>query len=137
VKALVAICTLGLSIYATALASAELGSLTNYYHDCPASRGPHAGYLRKVITRALRGDEAAMHSVIMHKGIFSTGDNEGYSEVPRVLLRTLGDDRYADFVTRQSRDVQELALALYPKQDAVFERKFLKTAKLYREQYSR
>jgi hypothetical protein len=40
-----------------------------------------------------------MRSVIMHTGMFSTGDNEGYSEVPEALLRTLGDVRYAAFVS--------------------------------------
>jgi hypothetical protein len=43
-----------------------------------------------------------MRCVLMHKGIFSTGDNEGCSEVPEALLRTLGDIRYANFVSSQS-----------------------------------
>jgi hypothetical protein len=53
--------------------SFDLGLLTNYYHDCPASRGPHAAYVRKVLRRALAGDHAAMRTVIMlHDGLFST-----------------------------------------------------------------
>jgi len=57
--------------------SFDLGLLSNYYHDCPASRGPHAAYVRKVLRRALARDHAAMRTVIMHDGLFSTGDNEG------------------------------------------------------------
>ena len=93
---------LTLSSYTAVAASSDLGLLANYYHDCPASHGPHATHLQSVIRRALRGDKAAMRSVIMHKGIFSTGDNEGYTEVPEALLRTLGDIRYANFVSSQS-----------------------------------
>jgi hypothetical protein len=78
-----------------------------------------------------------MRRVIMHEGVFSTGDNEGFSEVPQALLRTLGDDRYAAFVLRQPRTIQELALAVYPEQIHAFQRKFPKTAKLYRERFSR
>ena len=78
-----------------------------------------------------------MRLVIAHEGIFSTGDNEGYSEVPQALLRTLGDDRYAGFVVRQSRNVQQLALSVYPDQIPSFERRFPKTARLYHERLSR
>jgi hypothetical protein len=78
-----------------------------------------------------------MRLVIMHGGIFSTGDNEGYSEVPQALLRTLGDARYAGFITRQSREVQHAALALSPDQISSFEQRFPKTAKLYHERFSR
>jgi hypothetical protein len=69
-----------------------------------------------------------MRCVIMHEGVFSTGDNEGYSEVPQALLRTLGDARYAAFISRQPRDVQGLALAVCPEHIPGFERKFPKTA---------
>jgi hypothetical protein len=86
---------------ATPSESRGLGLLTNYYHDCPARRGPQADYVRSVIKHALRGDHAAMRSIIMHNGPFSSGDNEGYSEVPQALLRTLGDNRYAAFVISQ------------------------------------
>jgi hypothetical protein len=137
VKARLAILILAASSYTAVGASSELGLLTNYYHDCPASHGPQASYLRAVITRALHGDEAAMCRVIMHEGVFSTVDNEGYSEVPQALLRTLGDDRYSGFVTRQPRNVQELALALYPEQIRSFEQRFAKTAKLYHDRFSR
>jgi hypothetical protein len=136
VKALLAICALGLAVVAEA-SSDDLGLLRNYYHDCPASRGPHAAELRRVIHRALSGDHPAMRLVIMHEGIFSTGDNEGYSEVPQALLRTLGDARYAAFVTRQSRHVQTAALSLFPDQISAFERRCPKTAKVYHERFSR
>jgi hypothetical protein len=135
VKALLAICTLALSSFAAVATSPDLGLLTNYYHDCPASRGSQATYLQSVIRRALRGDASAMRRVIMHEGLFTTGDNEGYSEVPQALLRTLGDDRYAAFVIRQPRDLQELALAVYPEHIRGFERSFPKTAKLYHERF--
>ena len=105
--------------------------LGSYYHDCPASRGPHAAYVRDTLKRALAGDHAAMRTVIMHEGLFSTGDNEAYSEVPQALLRTLGDARYAAFVIRQSRPVQTAALTLFPEQIVGFERTFPKTATLY------
>ena len=117
------------------LASSDLGALTNYYHDCPASRGPHAAYVRDTLKRALAGDHAAMHTVIMHEGLFSTGDNEAYSEVPQALLRTLGDTRYTDFVVHQSPHVQQAALALFPEQIAGFARRFPQTAKLYHERF--
>jgi hypothetical protein len=107
-----------------------LDLLTNYYHDCPAREGPRAAQLRSVIRRALRGDTAAMRLLITHGDIFSTVDNEGYTEVPQALLRTLGDDRYVAFVIRQPRHVQEQALNVYPKQIPEFERRFPKTAKL-------
>jgi len=137
VKAFLAICSLTLSSYGAVVGSADLGPLTNYYHDCPASRGPQAAHLRNVISSALRGDEAAMRSVIMHEGIFSTGDNEGYGEAPQGLLLTLGDDRYAAFVTRQSHDVRQMALAVYPEQIHGFARRFPKTARLYHERFRR
>jgi hypothetical protein len=137
VKALLAICALAISSYVAVAAPPELGALTNYYHDCPASVGARAGYLRTTIRRALRGDNAAMRLVIIHRGVFSTGDNEGYSEVPQALLNTLGDDHYAEFVIRQPREVQELALAVYPQQIPGFERRFPKTAKLYHERFGR
>jgi hypothetical protein len=116
--------------------SSDLGRLRNYYSDCPASRGPHAAYVRKVLGRALAGEHSAMRTVILHAGLFSTGSNEGYSEVPEALLRTLGDDRYAAFVARQPREVQTLALAVYPEQIPRFESRFPKTAKLYHERFS-
>ena len=105
---------LTLSSHAAVTASSDLGLLANYYNDCPASHGPHATHLQSMIRRALRGDEAAMRFVIMHKGIFSTGDNEGYTEVPEALLRTLGDVRYAAFVSSQSAEVRNAALGLLP-----------------------
>ena len=74
-KAFLQVFALTFSSYTLVAASSDLGLLVNYYHDCPASRGPQAAYLKSVIRRALRGDESAMRSVIMHKGIFSTGDN--------------------------------------------------------------
>ena len=114
-------------------AASDLGLLANYYQDCPASHGPHAAYLRSVIRRALRGDEAAMRSVIMHKGIFSTGDNEGYSEVPDALLRTLRDIRYAAFVGSQPADVRDAALGLVAAHTQKFARAYPRTAKLYQE----
>ena len=107
------------------------GLLANYYQDCPASHGPHAAYLQSVIRRALRGDEAAMRLLIMHKGIFSTGDNEGFSEVPEALLRTLGDVRYAAFVTTQSAEVRDAALGLLFAHTQDFARTYPRTAKLY------
>jgi hypothetical protein len=73
----------------------------------------------------------------MHQGLFSTGDNEGYSEVPQALLRTLGDDRYAAFVIRQPRDVQEAALFVDRGQIRAFEQRFPKTARLYHERFPR
>ena len=120
-----------LSSHAALAASSGLRLLANYYHDWPASRGPHAAHLRSVIRHALRGDEAAMRSVIMHKGIFSTGDNEGYSEVPDALLRTLGDVRYAAFVSSQSADVRGAALGLLAAHRHDFARAYPRTAKLY------
>ena len=136
-KAVLAICALAFSSYVAVAAPLDLGPLTNYYHDCPASVSPQAGYLRTIIRRALRGDNAAMRLVIMHRGVFSTVDNEGYSEVPQALLRTVGDDRYAAFVIRQPPDVHELALNVFPEQIAGFEHKFPKTAKLYHERFGR
>ena len=119
------------SSYAAVAEVLDLGLLANYYHDCPASHGPDATYLRSVIRRALRGDEAAMRSVIMHKGIFSTGDNEGYSEVPEALLRTVGDVRYAAFVTSQSAEARHAALGPLPAHTQDFTRTYPRTAKLY------
>ena len=136
-KTPLAIFALTLSSYAAVAGSSELGLLANYYHDCPASRGPQAAYLRGVITRALSGDHAAMRCVIMHRGIFSTGDNEGYTEVSEALLRTLGDTRYASFVVHQPRHVQQAALAVYPDQISGFDRRFPRTAKLYHERFGR
>jgi hypothetical protein len=114
-----------------------LGLLTNYYGDCPARNGPAAEHLQSTIRHAIKGDYTAMRLVIMHAGMFSTGDNEGCSEVPQALLRTLGDARYADFITRQPRDVQQAALAVFPEEISAFERRFPKTAKLYHERFSR
>jgi hypothetical protein len=65
-----------------------------------------------IAEQRVAGDEAAMRSVIVHKGIFSTGDNEGYREAPEALLRTLGDVRYAAFVSSQSSEVRDAALGL-------------------------
>ena len=131
VKAFLSIFALMLNSHAALAALSDLGLLANYYHDCPASRGPHATYLRSVIRHALRGDETAMRSVIMHKGIFSTGDNEGYSEVPDALLRTLGDIRYAAFVGSQPADVRDAALGLVAAHTQKFARAYPRTAKLY------
>ena len=122
-----------LNSHAALAALSDLGLLANYYHDYPASRGPHATYLRSVIRHALRGDETAMRSVIMHKGIFSTGDNEGYSEVPDALLRTLGDIRYAAFVGSQPADVRDAALGLVAAHTQKLARAYPRTAKLYQE----
>ena len=130
-KALLPVLALTLSGYAAVAASSDFGLLANYCHDCPASHGPHTTYLQSVIRRALRGDEAAMRCVIMHKGIFSTGDNEGYSEVPEALLRTLGDVRYANFVSSQSAEVRDAALGLLPAHTVRFSRTYRRTAKLY------
>ena len=132
-KAFLSIFALMLNSHAALEALSDLGLLANYYHDCPASRGPHATYLRSVIRHALRGDETAMRSVIMHKGIFSTGDNEGYSEVPDALLRTLGDIRYAAFVGSQPADVRDAALGLVAAHTQKFARAYPRTAKLYQE----
>jgi len=74
-----------------------------------------------------------MRCVIMHKGIFSTGDNEGYSEVPDALLRTLGDIRYAAFVGSQPADVRDAALGLVAAHTQKFARAYPRTAKLYQE----
>jgi hypothetical protein len=131
VKALLPMFALALSSYAAVAASSDLGLLANYYHDCPASHGSHATHLQSVIRRALRGEEAAMRFVIMHKGIFSTGDNEGYTEVPEALLRTLGDVRYAAFVSSQSAEVRNAALGLLPAYTQHFGRTYPRTAKLY------
>jgi hypothetical protein len=122
---------------ATPSESRGLGLLTNYYHDCPARRGPQAEYVRSTIKRALHGEHAAMRSVIMHNGPLSTGDNEGYSEVPHALLRTLGDSRYAAFVISQRRDVQDAALDPFLDQIPSFARKFPKTSSLYHARFSR
>ena len=130
-------CVFALSGSATVASGSDLGMLANYYHDCPASRGSHAAYVRAVVTRAIAGDHVGMRTVIMHQGLFSTGDNEGYTDVPQALLRALGDDRYAAFVTRQPRYVQELALAVCPEQIPAFERRFPKTAKLYHDRFSK
>ena len=132
-KAFLSIFALMLNSHAALAALSDLGLLANYYHDCPASRGPHATYLRSVIRHALRGDETAMRSVIMHKGIFSTGDNEGYSEVPDALLRTLGDIRYAAFVGSQPADVRDAALGLVAAHTQKLARAYPRTAKLYQE----
>ena len=78
-----------------------------------------------------------MRTVIMHRGPFSTGDNEAYSEVPQALLRVLGDSRYAAFVIQQPRDIQALALSVYPEQIPAFERRFPKTARLYHARFPR
>lgn len=129
-KALWPVVALTFSSCVAVAASSDLGLLANYYHDCPASQGPRAAHLRSVIRRALRGDEAAMRSVILHKGIFSTGDTEGYSEVPEALLRTIGDVRYAAFVTRQSAEVRDAALSL-PAHTQAFARMYPRTTKLY------
>ena len=115
----------------------KLGLLTNYYGDCPARYGPHSAELRGTIREGLRGDAEAMRLLIIHEGIYSTGDNEGYSEVPQALLRTLGDVRYSSFLIREPAEVQQLALLVYPEQIPEFKRKFPKTAKLYHERFSR
>lgn len=81
-KVLLLIALVSSSCAAAAL-PADLGLLTKYYHDCPASHGRQVSYLRAMIKRAQRGDYAAMRRVITHEGVFSTGDNEGYSEVPQ------------------------------------------------------
>jgi hypothetical protein len=135
-KVILVIWSLLMSVCVAEHSSEDLGLLANYYRDCPASHGARSTYLRAVIRRALSGDEAAMRGVILHEGIFSTGDNEGYSEVPKALLLTVADDRYADFVARQPRDVQEIALAIYPQQIPAFERRFPRVAKLYRKRFS-
>ena len=122
---------LALSSYAAVAASSDLGLLANYYHDCPASHGSHATHLQSVIKHALRGDEVAMRCVLLHKGIFSSGDNEGYTEVPEALLRTLGDVRYAAFVTSQSTEVRDAALGLLPAPTQDFARTYPRTVKLY------
>jgi len=72
-----------------------------------------------------------MRSVILLTGMFSTGDNEGYSEVPEALLRTLGDVRCAAFVTSQSTEVRDAALGLLPAPTQDFARTYPRTAKLY------
>ncbi len=72
-----------------------------------------------------------MRLLIMHKGIFSTGDNEGFSEVPEALLRTVGDVRYAAFVTAQSAEVRDAALGSLPTHTQDFPRTYPRTAKLY------
>ena len=127
-----------LALSCTAQASPEdLGRLTNYYHDCPARHGARSAELRHVIRRALAGDHAAMRQVIAHEGIFSTSDNEGYSEVAQALLRTLGDDPYSAFVAGQSHQMQRLALSVYPDQIPAFDRRFPKTAKLYHARFVR
>ena len=131
-KVLLPVFLLTFSSYTAVAAPSDLGLLANYYHDCPARQGPDAAHLRTVIRRALRGDEAAMRFVILHKGIFSTGDNEGYSEVPEALLRTLGDVRYAAFVTSQSAEVRDAALGLVSAHTQGFARTYPRTAKLYR-----
>ncbi len=131
VKAFLPMFALALSSYAAVAASSDLGLLANYYHDCPASHGSHATHLQSVIKRALRGDEVAMRCVLLHKGIFSTGDNEGYSEVPEALLRTLGDIRYANFVNSQSAEVRGAALGSLPAHMQDFARAYPRTAKLY------
>ena len=130
-KALVAIFALALTASAVEASSGDLGLFAGYYHDCPASRTARAKQLRAVIGRALRGEHDAMRSVIMHDGIFFTGDNEGYSEVPEALLRTLGDVRYAAFVAGQSAEVRNAALALLPAHTQDFARTYPRTAKLY------
>ena len=136
-KALLAIYAFGLCSYSAAAPSQNLGLLANYYQDCPGRDGKRAAELRRVIRRALAGDHAAMRRVIAHKGLFSTGDNEAFTDVPQALLRTVGDDRYSAFVRRQSHQMQELALALYPEQIPAFARRFPKTAKLYHDRFSR
>ena len=78
-----------------------------------------------------------MRQVIAHEGIFSTGDNEEYSEVPQALLLTLGDDPYSAFVACQPHQMQRLALSVYPEQVLAFHRRFPKTAQLYHERFPR
>lgn len=117
--------------------SEDLGLLTSYYHDCPAGDGPHAAELRHVIRLALGGDAAAMRLLLLHGGIFSTGDNEGYAEVPQALLRTLGDSRYARFIVHQPPDVQQRALDLFPGKIPSFGRRYPKTAELLHDRPSR
>jgi len=131
VKIPVAVFALTVTSYAAVAASSAVGLLADYYHDCPASRGPQAAYLRSVIIRALSGDHAAMRSVIMNRGVFSTGDNEGYSEVPEALLRTLGDSRYAAFVASQPPSVRDAALSHLPGHSREFARTYPRTATLY------
>ena len=75
--------------------------------------------------------DGAMRLLIMHKGIFSTGDNEAYTEVPEALLRTLGDVRYAAFVRSQSAEVRDAALDLVAADTQNFARAYPRTAKLY------
>jgi hypothetical protein len=135
-RALFIITMLALTTFA-ASSRQDLGLLTNYYHDCPASHGSHADELRRVVGLALGGDAAAMRLLLLHDGIFSTVDNEGYSEVPQALLRTLGDSRYATFIVHQPPDVQQRALDLYPQQIPGFQRRFPKTAKLLHDRTSR
>ena len=78
-----------------------------------------------------------MRLLLLHDGIFSTVDNEGYSEVPQALLRTLGDERYAKFIVHQSSDVRQRALDVYPAQFTGFERRFPQTAELLHDRPSR
>jgi len=75
--------------------------------------------------------DGAMRLLIMHKGIFSTGDNEAYTEVPEALLRTLGDVRYSAFVISQSAEVRNAALVILPAHTQHFGRTYPRTAKLY------
>lgn len=70
------------------------------------------------------------HLPAWHKGIF-TGNNEGYSEVPDALLRTIGDVRYAAFVATQSAQVRQAALSLLRAHTQDFARTYPRTKKLY------
>ena len=116
----------------------DLGPLAGYYrYDCAGARGPQRDRVREVFRRALAGEHAALRLVFTDRGTFGSGDNEAYSELPQLFLRTLGDERYASFVANQPAAVQESALSLFPEQLPTFEREYPKTARLYHASRSR
>ena len=113
-------------------AASDLGPLENYFrNDCIGARGFHRAHVHRVFEQALAGDHDATAAVLMHQGDFATGDNEAWSELPQIFLRTLGDSGYAAFVTSQRAAVRDAALLLFPAQLKDFDRTYPKTAKLY------
>lgn len=75
-----------------------------------------------------------MRKLLLHRGLFSTGDNEAYSEVPTALLLTLGDERYAAFLRRESKSIRRAGLRVEPLQIRNFQRRFPQVTRLYRDE---
>jgi hypothetical protein len=130
---LIITCTIALTVaIGETPGDAELGPLKDYFYDCVGAHTSHRQHVRGVIKRALAGDRSAMRTLTLHRGLFGTGDNEGYSEISMALLRSVGDSRYAAFVADESAGVQREALDAFGlERFPEFDRKFPKTARLY------